>query len=71
VIEQNVELRMQIRSPDANVPIGEDTEPATELSDDPWAMMILENDLHMYFRVKQDADGELVLNVETRRGPPA
>ena len=71
VIEQSVELPMQVRSTDEQAPVGEDTEPATSLDQDPWAMMELENDTKMFFRIFVDEDGDIILNVETRRGGDA
>lgn len=46
---------------------GEQPKPAKKLTEQPWGRLELQNEVEMFFRISNNAGGELVLDVVTRR----
>jgi hypothetical protein len=51
----------------ARIQAGESTKPATDMSDQPWGKMELENGVALFFGLARRADGQFVLTVQATR----
>lgn len=63
VLNEIVEAVAQKR-PNSPQAAGTPTSPAAALSDDPWAVFDLANDLRLFVRVRRNVDGEIVISTE-------